>query len=58
MDDDPGWRALDSGELLRVGAELEVSCAIALPDPPSHRLTLGDLSELGRVSQSVGSRDR
>jgi predicted glutamine amidotransferase len=55
MDDDPGWRALESGELLHVGAELEVSFAIALPDPPTHRLELRDLSELGRTSQSVGS---
>ena len=55
MDDDPGWRTLDSGELLHVDAELKVSSAIALPDPPTHRLELGDLSALGRASQSVGS---
>jgi glutamine amidotransferase len=55
MDDDPGWRLLESGELLHVGAELELSAAIALPDPPAHRLELSDLSELERASQSVGS---
>ncbi len=55
MDDDPGWRSLEPGELLHVGAELEVSSAIALPDPPTHRLELGDLSEHGRTSQSVSS---
>ena len=55
MDDDPGWRTLESGELLHVGAELEISSAIALPGPPAHRLELGDLSELGRASQSLGS---
>ena len=55
MDDDPGWRMLESGELLHVDAELEVSFAIALPDPPTHRLELSDLSELERASQSVGS---
>jgi len=55
MDDDPGWRMLESGELLHVDAELKVSSAIALPDPPTHRLELGDLSALGRASQSVGS---
>jgi glutamine amidotransferase len=55
MDDDPGWRLLESGELLHVDAELEVSFAIALPDPPTHRLELSDLSELERASQSVGS---
>lgn len=55
MDQDPGWRALESGELLHVGAELEVSSAIVLPNPPAHRLELRDLSTLGRVSQSVDS---
>jgi predicted glutamine amidotransferase len=55
MDDDPGWRLLESGELLHVGAELELSSTVALPDPPAHRLELSDLSELERASQSVGS---
>src|SRR5450830_400862 len=55
MDDDPGWRTLESGELLHVGVELEISSAIALPDSPTHRLELRDLSELGHASQSVGS---
>jgi glutamine amidotransferase len=58
MDRDPGWRTLESGELLHVGAELEISSAIALPDPPAHRLELRDLSELGHASQSPGSSDR
>ena len=57
MDDDPGWRVLESGELLHVGAELEISSAIALPEPPTHRLELSDLSTLGRASQSPGSPD-
>ena len=55
MDDDPGWRPLESGELLHVDAELELSSAIALPNPPTQRLELGDLSALERASQSVGS---
>ena len=55
MDDDPGWRLLESGELLHVDAELELSSAIALPDPPAHRLELSELSEHERASQSVGS---
>lgn len=55
LDDDPGWRTLESGELLHVDAELEVSSAIALPDPPTHRLELRDLSELEHASQSVDS---
>ncbi|MGD0167995.1 MAG: class II glutamine amidotransferase [Gaiellaceae bacterium] len=58
MDDDPGWRLLESGELLHVGAELELGSTVALPDPPAHRLELRDLSELGRASQSIGSTDK
>jgi glutamine amidotransferase len=55
MDQDPGWRTLQAGELLHVGAELKVRSAIALPDAPAHRLELHDLSEHERASQSVGS---
>jgi glutamine amidotransferase len=52
MDDDPGWRALDPGELLRVASDLEVSSTIALPDAPAHLLTLADLGEHARSSQA------
>jgi glutamine amidotransferase len=57
MDDDPGWRALASGELLHVGPELEVSSTIALPDPPAQMLDLSTLGEQSRSSQarSAGS---
>jgi glutamine amidotransferase len=52
MDDDPGWRALESGELLRVASDLEVSSTIALPDAPAQLLTLADLGEHERSSQA------
>lgn len=55
MDEDPGWRALEPGELLHVGPELELSSTIALPDPPAHMLDLSTLSEQGRKSQSPGA---
>lgn len=55
MDQDPGWRTLETGELLHVGTELKVSSAIALPNPPAHRLELRDLSEHELASQSAGS---
>jgi predicted glutamine amidotransferase len=54
MDEDPGWRAMQPGELLHVGPELEVSSAIVLGDPPAHLLDLSTLSERGRSSQSSG----
>lgn len=38
MDEDPGWRALQSGELLHVGADLEIKTTIALPNPPAQPL--------------------
>jgi predicted glutamine amidotransferase len=36
MDDDPGWRPLESGELLHVDPELELNTATVFPDPPAH----------------------
>ena len=55
MDEDPGWRALEPGELLQIGPELELSSTIALGDPPAHLLDLSTLSEQGRKSQSPGA---
>jgi predicted glutamine amidotransferase len=40
MDSDPGWRLLESGELIHVDAELRISSTIAVPDPPAHMLEL------------------
>lgn len=52
MDADPGWRPLDSGELLCVAPDLTLSSTIALTEEPAHRLTLADLGEHERSSQS------
>jgi glutamine amidotransferase len=41
MDEDPGWRELDSGELLHVGPDLEVDRESILADPPAHQMVLG-----------------
>jgi glutamine amidotransferase len=38
MDEDPAWRALESGELLQINPRLEITTAIVLVDPPVHRL--------------------
>ncbi|MCU7729120.1 class II glutamine amidotransferase [Actinoplanes sp. KI2] len=51
MDEDPGWRALEPGELLHVGPGGRVRHEIALPEPPAHRLTLADLSPHAQASQ-------
>jgi predicted glutamine amidotransferase len=50
MDDDPDWRAMDSGELLHVGADLTVSLTTVIAEPPAHPLTMADLT--GRAAQS------
>jgi predicted glutamine amidotransferase len=54
MDEDPGWRPLDPGELVHVAPDLTVSRRVALPDPPAHPLTLADLDPRAAASQSKG----
>jgi glutamine amidotransferase len=54
MDEDPGWRNLEPGELVHVGADLVCSSEIALPDPPKHFLTRDDLTEQAAASQAEG----
>src|SRR4051794_4317476 len=51
MDEDPGWRLLWSGELLRVDARLRLESSIVLPDPPAHPLDLESLSDRAAASQ-------
>ena len=51
MDDDPAWRALESGELLHVGADLNVTIRRVLDAPPRQLLTLADLDPRARSSQ-------
>jgi glutamine amidotransferase len=51
MDEDPGWRPLWSGELLRVDARLRLESSIVLPGPPAHPLELETLSERAAASQ-------
>ena len=53
MDGDPAWRLLDPGALVHVDASLTVTSAMVLPDPPSHQLTLADLS--GRAAAAQGA---
>jgi len=52
MDADPGWRLLESGELLHVGPQLEVGSSRILDGPPAKPLTLADLSGRARASQA------
>jgi glutamine amidotransferase len=52
MDEDPGWRALESGELLHVDADLNATVTRPLERPPAHLLTLADLSGKAAASQA------
>lgn len=52
MDDDPGWRAMTSGELLHVDADLNVTVRTALSKPPAKPLTLADLDPRAASSQT------
>ncbi len=53
MDKDRRWRALRSGELVHVDADLRVSTRTILPEPPARPLTLDDLGTQARASQTI-----
>jgi glutamine amidotransferase len=52
MDEDPGWRALESGELLHVDADLHATVTRPLHRAPAHQLTLADLGDTAAASQA------
>jgi predicted glutamine amidotransferase len=52
MDDDPGWRELQSGELLHVGADLGVTVTTVIERSPAHPLTVAELTGRAASSQS------
>jgi predicted glutamine amidotransferase len=58
MDDDPGWRPLDPGELLHVDADLNVTVTEAIDRPPAHQLTIEQLEPKAAASQSPLSSAR
>jgi glutamine amidotransferase len=51
MDEDPGWRGLEPGRLLRVDADLHVTSRVVIDRPPEHRLRLEDLDPRAAASQ-------
>ncbi len=52
MDEDTGWHALRSGELLHVDGDLRVTITRPLERPPRHPLTLADLEGKAAASQA------
>jgi predicted glutamine amidotransferase len=51
MDDDPGWRLLDPGELVHVHADLSIATSSPFPAVPVHLLRLADLEPGAATSQ-------
>jgi predicted glutamine amidotransferase len=51
MDENPGWQALQSGEVLHVDPDLRVTRRRVLDRPPAHQLTLADLEPRAAASQ-------
>ena len=51
MDDDPGWRLLDPGELLHVSSTLEIKSSAPFPAEPAHLLSLSGLDPAAAASQ-------
>jgi predicted glutamine amidotransferase len=56
MDEDPGWRALDSGELLHVDRDLRATVTRPLEHPPKQQLTLADLDQKAAASQAAAQQ--
>ncbi|MGC5012321.1 class II glutamine amidotransferase [Streptosporangium sp. DT93] len=51
MDDHPGWRPMEPGELFHVGPDLTPVRRVVLPEEPAHRLGLADLRPEAAASQ-------
>ncbi|MGV1088022.1 MAG: class II glutamine amidotransferase [Mycobacterium sp.] len=51
MDDEPGWRLLEPGELVHVDADLNITSRVEFPDAPSHLLHRADLSPVAAAAQ-------
>ncbi|WP_416520243.1 class II glutamine amidotransferase [Streptomyces achromogenes] len=53
MDDHPGWRLMEPGELLHAATGSQATREVILPEPPAHRLTLADLRPDAAASQQA-----
>jgi predicted glutamine amidotransferase len=56
MDEAPGWRLLEPGELIHVGPQLSVASSIILDGPPARQLTLDDLHPGAAAAQAPRTR--
>ena len=53
MDEDPGWRALEPGALVRIGDDLGVTARAIADGPPAHPLALADLDPRAAAAQAA-----
>ncbi|HLY51038.1 MAG TPA: class II glutamine amidotransferase [Solirubrobacteraceae bacterium] len=53
LDEDPGWRPLESGELVHVGPDLRTTVRRVIDRAPAHQLTLADLDAKAAASQAA-----
>jgi predicted glutamine amidotransferase len=56
MDEDAGWRPLQSGELVHVGPDLQTTVTRAIDRAPAHQLTLADLDPKAAASQAAAQQ--
>ena len=52
MDSNPGWRMLESGELIHIDGELNITSTIAVPEPPASMLELTAREEVAQQEAS------
>ncbi|MGI8330491.1 class II glutamine amidotransferase [Actinomadura scrupuli] len=52
MDEDPGWRPLQPGELLHVRPDLRTESTLIIDRPPSHPIALAELGARAAASQA------
>ena len=52
MDSNPGWRMLESGELIHIDGELNITSTTAVPEPPASMLELTAREEVAQQEAS------
>jgi hypothetical protein len=55
MDSSPGWRLLESGELIHVDSGLQITTTMAVPDPPAHMMELGPQEAVAQTENPARS---
>jgi glutamine amidotransferase len=51
MNTNAAWRLLESGELIHIDSELNITSTIAVPDPPAHMIDLAKMTKREAIAQ-------